>query len=149
MLTNNLAEVVTDCRLEADGRGCNLALRAASPLVVFGDRELLRRAIENVIRNSIGYAPPASTVDVGLNATDGTATISVRDYGPGVPEEALPKIFRPFFRVDDSRHGSTGGTGLGLAIALRAIRLHHGLLRAENAHPGLKVSIELPVAAVS
>jgi two-component system sensor histidine kinase CpxA len=71
----------------------------------------------------------------------------VRDYGPGVPEEALPKIFQPFFRVDDSRDSSTGGMGLGLAIAMRAVGLHNGQVRAENAHPGLRVSIELPVAA--
>jgi two-component system sensor histidine kinase CpxA len=142
-----LEAVVEDCRLEADGLGCGIALRAGVPLTVLGNPELLRRAVENVVRNSIRYAPPESTVEVDLEAVGSAASISVRDYGPGVPEEALPKIFQPFFRVDDSRASSTGGMGLGLAIAMRAVCLHHGQLRAQNAHPGLRVSIELPAAA--
>jgi two-component system sensor histidine kinase CpxA len=59
----------------------------------------------------------------------------------------LERIFQPFFRVDASRDTATGGIGLGLAIARRAVTLHHGHLRAENAQPGLRVSIELPLAA--
>jgi hypothetical protein len=58
----------------------------------------------------------------------------------------VPKIFQPFFRVDDSRDNATGGVGLGLSIAYRAVGLHHGRLWAENAHPGLRVKMELPLA---
>jgi signal transduction histidine kinase len=105
----------------------------------------LRRAVENVVRNSIRYAPAESTVEVELTGSGDTARISVRDYGPGVPEDALPKIFQPFFRVDDSRESSTGGVGLGLAIAMRAVGLHHGTISARNADPGLQVWIELPL----
>jgi two-component system sensor histidine kinase CpxA len=148
-LDDLLTDVIEDCRLEADGHGCEITLRAGTPTTVVGDRELLRRAIENVVRNSIRYAPDKSAVEVQLDATPGAARISVRDYGPGVPADALPKIFHPFFRVDDSRDSSNGGVGLGLAIAMRAIGLHHGNMRAENAAPGLRVSIELPVDATS
>lgn len=140
-----LGEVVDDCRVEADARGCQIAFSAKRELTMHGDREVLRRAVENVVRNAIRYTPAATSVDVQLDATTGAARISVRDYGPGVPDEALPKIFQPFFRVDDSRHTATGGVGLGLAIASRAIGLHHGKLWAENTHPGLKVWIELPL----
>jgi two-component system sensor histidine kinase CpxA len=59
--------------------------------------------------------------------------------------DSLETIFQPFFRVDDSRDNATGGVGLGLAIAQRAISLHHGRLWAENAQPGLRVIIEVPV----
>jgi two-component system sensor histidine kinase CpxA len=142
-----LGEVVEDCRVEAEARGCRISLDGAVELNMRGDRELLRRAIENVVRNSIHYAPDGSAVDVKLSSTSDSARICVRDYGPGVPEEALPKIFQPFFRVDDSRESSTGGVGLGLAIAHRAIGLHHGRLWAQNALPGLMVWIELPLAA--
>jgi two-component system sensor histidine kinase CpxA len=83
-------------------------------------------------------------VDVRLALFAGGARIIVRDYGAGVPEDLVDKIFQPFFRVDDSRSASTGGVGLGLAIAQRAISVHHGVLRAENANPGLRVVIELP-----
>lgn len=144
-LNELLDEVVEDCRVEADARGCRIALAGSAPLEVRGDRELLRRAIENVVRNSIRYAPPESAVDVQLDRGRHTARISVRDHGPGVPEGALSKIFQPFFRVDDSRDSSTGGVGLGLAIAKRAVGVHHGDMWAENARPGLQVCIELPL----
>ena len=73
------------------------------------------------------------------------ALIAVRDYGPGVPDEFLVDIFKPFFRVDDSRDTSTGGTGLGLSIVQRAIAIHHGKVWAENVNPGLRIQIALPV----
>ena len=138
-------EVVEDCRVEAEARGCTIAFANTALLEVRGDRELLRRAIENVVRNSIRYAPPESEVDVQLEKTHHAARISVRDQGPGVPQEALGKIFQPFFRVDDSRDSSTGGAGLGLAIAKRAVGVHHGDMWAENAQPGLQVCIQLPL----
>jgi signal transduction histidine kinase len=140
-----LADVIEDCRVEADARRCGLVLRSALHVAIGADRELLRRAVENVVRNSIRYAPAESTVEVELTGSGDTARISVRDYGPGVPEDALPKIFQPFFRVDDSRESSTGGVGLGLAIAMRAVGLHHGTISARNADPGLQVWIELPL----
>ena len=140
-----LGEVIEDCQVEADARGCRIAFAGSRELTMHGDREVLRRAIENVIRNAIRYTPAGTSVDVQLDATADTARIAVRDYGPGVPPEALPKIFQPFFRVDDSRYTATGGVGLGLAIASRAIGLHHGKLWAENTTPGLRVWIELPL----
>jgi two-component system sensor histidine kinase CpxA len=138
-----LNEVVEDCRVEAAARGCGINFDEDQDLKVFGNGELLRRAFENIVRNAIRYTPEGSSVDVQLKAGAADATIVVRDYGPGVPEELLSKIFQPFFRVDDSRDGSTGGVGLGLAIARRAIAVHHGRLTAVNANPGLKVQIEL------
>jgi signal transduction histidine kinase len=103
----------------------------------------MRRAIENVLRNAIRYAPEGSPIDVRLEAVGGKASISVRDYGSGVPEEMLPRIFQPFFRVDGSRDSQTGGVGLGLAIAHRPIGAHHGQITAENAGPGLRVRMEI------
>ena len=140
-----LREVVDDCRVEADARGCQIAFSGRPEVTMRGDREVLRRAVENVLRNAIRYTPAGTSVDIQLLASADAARISVRDYGPGVPAEALPKIFQPFFRVDDSRYTATGGVGLGLAIASRAIGLHHGKLWAENTPPGLKVWIELPL----
>ena len=142
-----LDEIVEDCQMEAEARGCHIALEAHPRIAMRGDRELLRRAIENVVRNSIRYTPGGGAVDVKLGATKDAARICVRDYGPGVPQDVLPKIFQPFFRVDDSRDTSTGGIGLGLAIAYRAIGIHHGRLWAENVKPGLMVWIELPLVA--
>lgn len=146
-LDDLVKEVVDDCRMEAEARGCHLAIKDSARLDVCGDRELLRRAFENVVRNSIRYAPPESEVEVQLQPGKDTVCVSVRDRGPGVPEEALEKIFQPFFRVDDARNSATGGAGLGLSIVKRAVGLHHGEVRASNVQPGLRVSIELPALA--
>jgi two-component system sensor histidine kinase CpxA len=74
--------------------------------------------------------------------------IRVLDSGPGVPGEALQKIFEPFYRLDDTRNQQTGGAGLGLSIAERAIKLHGGELRASNRKEGgLEVEIRIPAAA--
>lgn len=142
-----LGDVIEDCRVEADARECGLAAPATLRVAIGGDRELLRRALENVIRNAIRYSPAGSTVEVELTSDHDTARVAVRDYGPGVPEESLPKIFQPFFRVNDARESSTGGVGLGLAIAMRAVSLHHGRMWAQNAQPGLQVWIELPLVS--
>jgi two-component system sensor histidine kinase CpxA len=138
-------ELVDDCSIEARGQGCALDLQSAGAVTLDGDGELLRRAIENVMRNAIRYAPTDSKVEVGLENGEGWAKIRVRDYGPGVPEEALPRLFDPFYRVEEDRDRRSGGVGLGLSIARRAVELHKGKLRASNASPGLLVEIELPV----
>jgi len=139
-----LATVVGDCSIEADARGCSLVLDAAGPLTVKGDPELLRRAVENVIRNALRYSPPQASVDVNLASNGAAARIQVRDYGPGVPEESLSHIFEPFYRVEGDRNRDSGGVGLGLAIARRAVELHKGKLQARNMHPGLLVEMEFP-----
>jgi two-component system sensor histidine kinase CpxA len=139
-----LATIVSDCSIEAGARGCSLVLDAAGPLTVGGNPELLRRAVENVIRNALRYSPPQASVDVNLAADGAAARIQVRDYGPGVPEESLSHIFEPFYRVEGDRNRDSGGVGLGLAIARRAVELHQGSLRASNANPGLLVEIEIP-----
>jgi two-component system sensor histidine kinase CpxA len=138
-----LQELIEDCRMEA--KGCLLLFEAASSPIVQGDRELIRRAIENVLRNAIRYAPEGTAIETKLTVAAGSALIAVRDHGPGVPDELLTKIFAPFFRVDDSRDNATGGAGLGLAIAQRAVNVHHGRLHAQNVKPGLLVTIELPL----
>jgi two-component system sensor histidine kinase CpxA len=142
-----LATIVSDCSIEADARGCSLVLDTAGPLTVRGDPELLRRAVENVIRNALRYSPPQASVDVNLATKGAVARIQVRDYGPGVPEESLSRIFEPFYRVEGDRNRDSGGVGLGLAIARRAVELHNGKLQARNAHPGLLVEMEIPKGA--
>jgi two-component system sensor histidine kinase CpxA len=143
-LGNLLRELVADCTLEADAQGCHLTLTGERSVVVAGDRELLRRACENIVRNAIRHAPAASPVELELTRHDGTALVTVRDHGPGVPRPALSDIFKPFYRVETDRDRSSGGVGLGLAIARRAVELHQGTVTAVNADPGLVVAVELP-----
>jgi two-component system sensor histidine kinase CpxA len=133
-------DIVETNRIEATARGCELKLELSGAAPVEGEPELLRRAMENVIRNAIRHAPAGSAVEVAVHG----ASISVRDHGPGVPERELGRIFDPFYRVENDRDRSSGGVGLGLAIARRAVELHKGAIRARNANPGLLVEITLP-----
>jgi two-component system sensor histidine kinase CpxA len=137
--------LIEDCEIEAAARGCRLVSAGSSRAELLADPVLLRRALENILRNAISYAPTGSVVEIALNTTDGNASVAVRDYGPGVPEGRLTQIFKPFFRVDSSRNADSGGVGLGLAIAQRAIQMHHGHVWAENVEPGLRVCVELPL----
>jgi two-component system sensor histidine kinase CpxA len=142
-------QLVDDSSIEAQAHGCKLQYRGGQPVVVDGDPELLRRAVENVIRNAIRFAPRETAVEVSLARNNGKAVLDVRDRGPGVPDEALPRIFDAFYRVESDRARASGGVGLGLSIARRAIELHKGAIRARNAGPGLEVEMELPVSPIS
>ncbi len=138
--------LIEDCALEAKSRSCALAFRHEQPLCVSGEPELLRRAIENVVRNAIRHAPQGTEVEIGLEKQGDRAAILVRDHGPGVPDDLLGAIFEPFFRVEGHRSRASGGIGLSLAIARRAVDLHQGRIIARNATPGLLITIEIPLA---
>ncbi len=140
-------QLVHDADFEAAANACQVIYRGPSELVWSGQQELLSRAIENVIRNAIKYTADDSEVQVNLQVLDREIVLQVLDRGPGVPEQALEKLFIPFYRVEDDRDRKSGGTGIGLAIAERAIRLHNGSIKAENrSDGGLKIEIILPLA---
>ena len=138
-------QLVDESTIEAAAHGCELKFEKREAVTVAGDPEMLRRAVENVIRNAIRYSPRESAVEVSLARTNGKAVVDVRDHGPGVPADAIPRLFDAFYRVESDRDRSSGGIGLGLSIARRAIELHQGKIRARNADPGLEVELELPV----
>jgi two-component system sensor histidine kinase CpxA len=141
--------LIEDCDIEAAARNCRLVSSGASRAELLADPVLLRRALENILRNAISHAPMGSRVEVAIGTAQGNASVTVRDYGPGVPAEALTQIFKPFFRVDSSRSAGSGGVGLGLAITQRAVNIHHGQVWAENAQPGLRVCVQLPLDRLS
>jgi signal transduction histidine kinase len=143
-LVQLVREIVDDADYEARNR--NRSVRFESPQVcqILGNEQLLRRAIENVVRNAVQYTANETEVEVKLHCGD-QAVITVSDHGPGVPAETLDKLFRPFYRVDEARDRNSGGTGLGLAIAERAVRIHGGKVEAANvATGGLTVTLKLP-----
>jgi two-component system, OmpR family, sensor histidine kinase CpxA len=144
-----LQEICSDADFEAQSRNCNVNCVISSDPVVMGSPTLLHSAIENVVRNGTRYTREGTAVEVRLEQTNADAQpkaiIRVIDSGPGVPEESLGKIFRPFYRIDDARGRQTGGVGLGLAITDRVVRLHGGTVHAENrSEGGLVVEIRLP-----
>jgi len=144
-MRENLDEVVGDCQLEAEARGCGIQVEGSLPQAIMCNPELLRRALENVLRNAIRYSPRDSTIQVTLSEADRKARIVVRDYGPGVSPESLGRLFDPFFRAEEARVSNGGGSGLGLSIAKRAVQLHRGTIEAENASPGLLIRITIPL----
>jgi two-component system, OmpR family, sensor histidine kinase CpxA len=145
-LNEVMDDVLDDAKFEAAAIGAEVRYESAGEVKVNGDAGLLRSAVENVVRNAIFYSGPSGTLDVKLEKADGAAVITIRDNGPGVPEVALPLLFKPFYRVDDSRGTNTGGMGLGLAIVRNAVAVHGGSVSAKNVTPhGLEVELRLPM----
>jgi signal transduction histidine kinase len=143
-------EVAADADFEAQGKNCSVVVAECDECETRGTPGLLRSAVENVVRNAVRYTPEGTAVEISLRCRreggDGQAVIAVRDRGAGVPEESLKDIFRPFYRVDDSRTRETGGAGLGLSITERALRLHGGTVAAANLPGGgFAVELRLPV----
>jgi two-component system sensor histidine kinase CpxA len=138
--------IVDDVHIEAERHHIALDLDVCEAEME-GNPELLRRAVENIVRNAIRYSPDGGRVQVSLKRAGAQYRIAVRDFGSGVPNESLMQIFDPFYRVEEDRGRTSGGVGLGLAIAKRAVELHHGSIHASNQWPGLLVEIELPAPA--
>ena len=143
-------EIALDADFEAQSRPCRVQSVIEHEATVLGNVSLLHSAIENVVRNATRHTEPGSEVEIRLGHENRSgkdeAIIRVTDHGPGVPQESLDKLFRPFYRLDDARERQTGGVGLGLAITDRAVRLHGGKVRAANRPGGgLMVEIRLPM----
>jgi two-component system, OmpR family, sensor kinase len=143
-------EVVRDAAFEGTAKGCKVATVGAAHSVVSGNRELLRSAIENVLRNAVRYSPQGAPVEVAVERSAAGLTISVRDRGPGVPAGELERIFEPFYRVAESRDRDSGGEGIGLAITSQVMKAHGGTARADNrAGGGFEVQLNLPRTALA
>jgi two-component system, OmpR family, sensor histidine kinase CpxA len=145
-LSDLIGDMIPDAEYEARQRQSTVAFSADEDCVIAGNRELLYRAIENIVRNAVRYTKPGTGVEISLRTSgkDGarTAVLEVGDHGPGIPESEIAEIFRPFYRVDPARSTETGGFGVGLAIAERAVKLHGGELSASN-RPGGGAAIRM------
>jgi len=143
-LTKIFEQVAADADFEAQANKKSVKILQKDAVKIFGNENLVRSAFENVLRNAVRYTKDETAVEVQLRNENKTAVISVKDYGAGVPEDELKKLFRPFYRVQSARDRKTGGIGLGLAIAERAVRVHQGAIKAKNTENGLAVEIRLP-----
>jgi two-component system sensor histidine kinase CpxA len=145
-------EIAADADFEAGARGCEVRLERRSTAVVPGVADLLRSAIENVVRNAVRHTAEGTTVEIDVSAEGRWAVVVVRDRGPGVPDDQREQIFEPFRKVEGTgtvaAAPAADGTGLGLAIARRAIVQHGGMIEAmPAADGGLQVVIRVPRAA--
>ncbi len=149
---DEIVESVTeDAEFEAQERRCHVhASVTEGNWDVRGNASLLHSAVENVVRNAIRYTQEGTSVDIEMTSEGRLggrdAVLRVSDSGPGVPTDALDKLFEPFYRLDDARGRQTGGVGLGLAITERAVRFHGGKVSAFNrTGGGLTVELRLPL----
>jgi two-component system, OmpR family, sensor histidine kinase CpxA len=150
-LDDLVLSVTEDAEFEAQARHCHVHTSIPEgEWKVRGNASLLHSAVENVVRNAIRYTQEGTSVEVSLLRDEKPgghdAMLRVSDSGPGVPPDALEKLFEPFYRLDDARGRQTGGVGLGLAITERAVRFHGGKVAAFNRDGGgLMVELRLPL----
>lgn len=141
-----LADLLDDFNFQAQAQGKRITSEYDENLQVIGNQLLLQRMLGNVLSNAIFYTPDNGEIIFTARKNNAEAQISVRDFGPGVPESQLADIFRAFYRADGSRARTSGGIGLGLALAREAAIWHGGGISARNAHPGLEIRVTLPLA---
>ena len=142
-----LSDLITSV-LERESATARATVNIPPNLAALANPGLLTRALGNVIRNSLRYAGPAARLEIHAAPAPGGVRLSLSDNGPGVPPDALPRLFDPFFRLEESRDRESGGTGLGLAIVKTCVESFGGTVLAENRPGGgLTVEFRLPTAA--
>ncbi|GHO89510.1 PAS domain S-box protein [Dictyobacter formicarum] len=109
-----------------------LVVRGAAQTTLIGDRKRLRQVFTNLIGNAIKYSPDAKTVEIDLSASPETVTISVRDYGLGIPRELRDKIFERFYRAAGPRQIAVPGLGMGLSIVAEIVKRHGGIITVDG-----------------
>jgi two-component system phosphate regulon sensor histidine kinase PhoR len=147
-----VAQVINELTLLAQERSVGIVLAAPEePVWVLGDQDELQRVVENVIENAIKYGESGQKVDVQLKHLDAAVSrkpaieLSVRDYGPGIASEHLPRLTERFYRVDATASRQRGGTGLGLALVKHIVNRHRGRLAIESElGRGTTVRVALP-----
>jgi len=135
------ADIVEMYEATADEQGVLLVQMVGDSVPARGDRNLLGSALASLVDNAIKYAGPGATVEVSAGSDEQGSWLAVRDNGPGVPSEELPKLTQRFYRLDKSRH--LPGNGLGLSIVAAIAALHGGSLEIEDAAPGLRLRLRL------
>ena len=137
-LTPIVRQVADGLQMLARDRGVEIKVSAPSePLIVLGDRDELIRALENLVENALKYGAAGKRVDLMLSrgqtrAGAPEARLSVRDYGPGIAPEHVPRLTERFYRVDVAESRAQGGTGLGLALVKHVLNRHGGRLSIES-----------------
>jgi two-component system phosphate regulon sensor histidine kinase PhoR len=145
-------QVVDGLQTLARDAGVTVEISAPSdPLMVLGDRDELTRLFENLIENGLKYGASGKRVDIAMTRAVGDgkpeARVSVRDYGPGIAAEHLPRLTERFYRVDVGQSRAQGGTGLGLALVKHILNRHQGRLAIDSTEgSGATFTIRLPLA---
>ena len=119
-------------------------VEAAEDMVVYGDADKLARVFDNILRNAVSYCYPNTKIRIQAEMTEEGNRIVFSNRGKQIPKEQLGTIFEKFYRLDESRHSTTGGAGLGLAIAKEIVELHGGTIWAESDDKETRFIVTLP-----
>jgi two-component system phosphate regulon sensor histidine kinase PhoR len=146
-LATILREIIDSLSVLAGERGVEVVIdKAITPLLVSGDRDELLRLVENLVENAIKYGRDGKRVELALSLRNGSAELAVRDFGPGIAPEHIPRLTERFYRVDVGASREAGGTGLGLAIVKHIVLRHRGRLIIESAlGEGAVFRVSLPL----
>ncbi|NJM29250.1 MAG: GHKL domain-containing protein [Rhizobiales bacterium] len=130
----------------AKAEGCELRISIEEPLVVTGNWDELVQVMQNLIENALKYGGSGKLIEIEGRAANGMAEISVRDHGPGIAAEHIPRLTERFYRVSVNESRQRGGTGLGLAIVKHILNRHEGRLTIQSAPgKGSRFSVQLPL----
>jgi signal transduction histidine kinase len=143
-----VARVISEIEVTRGRRDVELAQEVAEDLpLVFADAERVHQVLFNLLDNAVRLSPSGGRVSVSATRHGRTVEVAVRDTGPGIPPEHLPRLFERFYRVDTARSRDEGGTGIGLAIARSVVEAHGGRIWADS-EPGRgsTFTFEIPVA---
>ena len=142
-----LLEVARQARAPAAARGVTVALGHEDQAAAWGDADLLKQLLLNLVDNAVAYTPPGGRVELSLDVDGAQARLSVRDTGPGIAAADLERIFERFYRLDEARTRRSGGAGLGLAIARWIAEAHGGHIAVESVvGRGSVFTLVLPLA---
>ncbi|MBS7533563.1 histidine kinase [Ancylobacter sonchi] len=119
----------------------------AAPVLVQGDRDELIRVFENLVENALKYGASGERVEITLSRDGDDALVAIRDYGPGIAPEHVPRLTERFYRVDTAHSREQGGTGLGLAIVKHIVARHRGRLGIDSI-PGDGSTFSVRLAAL-
>jgi signal transduction histidine kinase len=143
-LDDLLVDAAEDARIIAAERGVTVEIRELDEAPVLADRHLVRQMLLTVLDNAVRFTPSGGHVFAEASCTHGTATVTIRDTGPGIPSEVLPHVFEPFYRGDEARERA-GGAGLGLTIAQSIADAHGATIDiVSEAGAGTRVRITFP-----
>jgi len=130
----------------AESKSQTLTANVDAKFAPFADERAFKQILVNLLSNAVKFSPEGGRIDIGCKPTQGGGLhLTVGDTGPGIPEDKIAQLFRPFERVDNSYQSGNAGTGLGLALVRGLVNLHGGRVWVENKKTGgLLVHVELP-----
>ena len=121
-----------------------ISFHFSKPITVNANKILMEKVFSNLIGNAVKYSPPKAVINITVQKQQNSYLFSIENHGTHIPEEAIPKLFEAFYRVDTSRSRQTGGSGLGLYIVQKILQQHNSRCNVRNTENGVEFFFKLP-----